>query len=103
MGIQGLRVAVKNNIEVCLRGVFGNQKYSNLPSLKIWTRQLAPTGDGNHSNYAVAFVSQRTDGNAYRINIQLSDIHLDHSQGYEKIVKLLILFFFRNFLINVCF
>lgn len=63
LGIQGLRVLTKSNIEV-------------------WTRPLQSSSYGQF-DYAVAFVSLRTDGQPYRINVQLSDIGLFNKAGYD--------------------
>lgn len=61
-GIQGRRMLTKNNIDV-------------------WTRQLSVLANGN-TEYAVAFISLRTDGQPYRVVVNLADIGLKNDGGF---------------------
>lgn len=61
-GIQGRRLLTKNNID-------------------IWTRPLSISSNGN-AEYAVAFISLRTDGQPYRVAVNLADIGLTNHGGY---------------------
>lgn len=61
-GIQGRRLLTKNNIEV-------------------WTRPLSSSANG-YAEYAVAFISLRTDGQSYKVAVNLADIGLTNERGY---------------------
>lgn len=65
MGIQGLRVLTKNNIEIWTRPILSKSKYS----------------------FAVAFVSLRTDGQPFTITLNLTDINLKNDNGYYQYVS----------------
>lgn len=67
LGIQGRLISKSNNIE-------------------IWARPVLPIVRGEHS-YAVAFVSRRTDGHPYSIEVTLKSLHLGNRHGYEVKVK----------------
>ncbi|XP_044746675.1 alpha-galactosidase A [Coccinella septempunctata] len=62
LGKQGSLVLEKNNIS-------------------IWVRELTPVFE-NYSSYAIAFVSQRTDGYPYRVAVKPSKLGLLNADGY---------------------
>lgn len=54
--------------------------------IEIWARPVLPI-IGNEYSYAVAFVSRRTDGHAYAIQIKLKDLRLSNKAGYRVTVR----------------
>nr|XP_017014915.2 alpha-N-acetylgalactosaminidase [Drosophila takahashii] len=64
LGIQGLRVLSRNQIEV-------------------WKRPITPVTKSGHHSYAVAFVSRRDDGAPYRIPFTAKDLGLTNPKGYR--------------------
>jgi len=64
LGIQGLRVLTRNQIEV-------------------WRRPITPVTKSGHHSYAVAFVSRRDDGAPYRIPFTAKDLKLTNPKGYR--------------------
>lgn len=67
LGIQGLLISRNRNIE-------------------IWARPVLPFVR-NEPSYAIAFVSRRTDGHAYAIQIKLRDLRLSNKAGYQVTVS----------------
>lgn len=63
LGIQGRRVATRNQIEV-------------------WQRPITPVAKNGHHSYAVAFVSRRDDGAPYRTNFTIKELGLKNPNGY---------------------
>ncbi|EDV37725.1 uncharacterized protein Dana_GF11268, isoform B [Drosophila ananassae] len=63
LGIQGRRVATRNQIEV-------------------WQRPITPVAKNGHHSYAVAFVSRRDDGAPYRITFTIKELGLKNPNGY---------------------
>ncbi|KAF2882127.1 hypothetical protein ILUMI_24049 [Ignelater luminosus] len=68
LGIQGLLVKTVKNID-------------------IWIKPILPFTEGSYS-YAVAFISNRVDGYAYRISVPLKDVGLNHTKGYRVEVSI---------------
>lgn len=59
---------------------------SRIRNIEIWTRPVLPIV-GNEYSYAVAFVSRRTDGHAYSLQIKLKDLRLGNKAGYQVTVR----------------
>ncbi|XP_047497548.1 alpha-N-acetylgalactosaminidase-like [Penaeus chinensis] len=63
LGIQGRRISKENNIE-------------------MWTRPISPSHGDDHS-YAVAVLSQRTDGTPTAVTLTLKSLGLTSADGYH--------------------
>lgn len=60
----------------------------SINDIEIWTRPLKSGNSGTHEHdFAVAFVSQRTDGQPYKIRVDLSTIGLTNAAGYKAQVN----------------
>lgn len=54
--------------------------------MKTWTRPISPVIK-SYFSYAVAFVSRRTDGAPYSVDLKLSELGLNNRNGYILTVK----------------
>merc|ERR1711894_333466 len=71
-----------NDPDMLIIGNFGLSYEQSKTQMAMWAIPILPVYKGKYS-YAIVFLNRRTDGTPSEVSVTLSELGLDHRDGYH--------------------